>query len=107
MQILNHWRMGNRRLIVLIQALERFVVKENVNTRPYAVTNVQILLNKEELPWEEGGYNNEIMTKTFGIWAMKHSGIRDAGSRCKFLRGRWQLSHCSGITSTYSMNQYW
>ena len=50
MQILNHWRMGNRRLIVLIQALERFVVKENVNTRPYAVTNVQILLNKEELP---------------------------------------------------------
>jgi hypothetical protein len=87
MQILDHWRMDDRRLIVLIQALERFVVKENVNTRPYTVTNVQILLNKEELPWEEGGDNNEIMTKTSGIWAMKHSGIRDAGSRCKFLRG--------------------
>ena len=50
MQVLDHWRMDDRRLVVLMQALERFVVKENVNTRPYAVVNVQILLNKDELP---------------------------------------------------------
>ena len=88
MQIFDHWRLDNGRLVVLMQALERFVVEENVNTSPYAIANVQILLNEEELPWEEGGDNNKIMTKTSGIGAMKHSGIRDVRtSKCKFLRG--------------------
>ena len=54
MQILDHWRMDNGRLVVLMQSLERFMVKEIINTRPYTVTNIQILLDKEELPWEEG-----------------------------------------------------
>ncbi len=54
MEILDHWRMDNRRLVVLMQALERFVVKEIINIRPYAIANVQIWLNEEELPWEEG-----------------------------------------------------
>ena len=87
MEILDHWRMDNRRLVVLMQALERFVVKEIINTRPYAIANVQIWLNEEELPWEEGGNGNKIMTKTSSIGAMMHSGIRDVGSKCKFLRG--------------------
>ena len=63
------------------------MVKENFNTRPYAIVNVQILLDEEELPWEERDKDNKIMTQTFGIGAMKHSGIRDSGSKCKFLRG--------------------
>ena len=46
--------MDNGRLVVLMQSLERFMVKEIINTRPYTVTNIQILLDKEELPWEEG-----------------------------------------------------
>ena len=86
-QIFDHWRLDNGRLVVLMQALERFVVEENVNTSPYAIANVQILLNEEELPWEERGDDDKITKKTFGIEAMKHSGIRDAGSKCKFLRG--------------------
>jgi hypothetical protein len=87
MQILDHWRMEDGRLVVLMQALERFVVKEIVNTRPYAVANIQILLNEEELPWGEGGDHDKIMTKTSSTGARKHSGIRDVGSKCKFLRG--------------------
>jgi hypothetical protein len=87
MQILDHWIMDEGRLIVLMQAVERFVVEENINTRPYTIVNVWILLNEEELPWEERGDDDKITKKTFGIEAMKHSGIRDAGSKCKFLRG--------------------
>ena len=71
MQILDHRKMDDGRLVVLVQALERFVVEEIVNTRPYAVANVQILLDEEELPWLEGG----------------DDGIRDDESKCKFLRG--------------------
>lgn len=71
MQILDHRRMDDGRLVVLVQALERFVVEEIVDTRPYAVANVQILLDEEELPWLEGG----------------DDGIRDDESKCKFLRG--------------------
>ncbi len=61
MQILNHRRMDDGRLVVLVQALERFVVEEIVDTRP----------DEEELPWLEGG----------------DDGIRDNESKCKFLRG--------------------
>ena len=71
MQILDHRRMDDGRLVVLVQALERFVVEEIVDTRPYAVANVQILLDEEELSWLEGG----------------DDGIRDDESKCKFLRG--------------------
>mmetsp|Transcript_10546 Transcript_10546/g.23369 ORF Transcript_10546/g.23369 Transcript_10546/m.23369 type:complete len:517 (-) Transcript_10546:60-1610(-) len=53
MQIIDHRRMEDGRLMLLIQALERFVVDEIVDTKPYAVANVQILLDKEELPWED------------------------------------------------------
>ena len=41
--------------MILVQALERFVVEEIVDTKPYSVANVQILLDKEELPWERHG----------------------------------------------------
>jgi hypothetical protein len=71
---------------MLVQPLERFVVEEIVNTRPYAVANVQIFLDEEELPWVGGGDNNK-MTKTSSIGARKRSGIRDDGSKCEFVRG--------------------
>ncbi len=63
------------------------MVEEIVNTRPYTVANFQILLDKEELHWEEGGDNDKIMSKTSSIEARKRSGIRDVRSKCKFLRG--------------------
>ena len=52
MQITDHRRMEDGRLMLLVQALERFVVEEVVETRPYATAHVQILLDTEELPWE-------------------------------------------------------
>ena len=52
MQILDYRRMEDGRLVILVQALERFVVEDVVDTLPYAVANVQILLDREELPWE-------------------------------------------------------
>ncbi|KAL7489035.1 hypothetical protein ACHAW6_014615 [Cyclotella cf. meneghiniana] len=53
MQILDHLRMDDGRLIILVQAVERFVVDEIIQTRPYAVANVQILLDDEQLPWSK------------------------------------------------------
>mmetsp|Transcript_32805 Transcript_32805/g.69212 ORF Transcript_32805/g.69212 Transcript_32805/m.69212 type:complete len:525 (+) Transcript_32805:85-1659(+) len=53
MQIIDHRRLEDGRLMILVQALERFVVEEVVSdSRPFSVANVQILLDKEELPWE-------------------------------------------------------
>ena len=53
MQIIDHRRMEDGRLMILVQALERFVVDEIVDTLPFSVANVQILLDREELPWEK------------------------------------------------------
>ncbi|KAL7551619.1 hypothetical protein ACHAWF_016579 [Thalassiosira exigua] len=55
MEVVDHRRMEDGRLTILVQALERFAVDEVVNERPYAVADVQILLDEEELPWERGG----------------------------------------------------
>ena len=55
-------------------------------------------LDEEEPPWEEEG-DDDKMAKTSSIGARKHSGIRDNGSKCKFLRGWWSLM------SMNSMNQ--
>ncbi|KAL7524830.1 hypothetical protein ACHAXR_000734, partial [Thalassiosira sp. AJA248-18] len=55
MQIIDHRRMEDGRLMLLVQAVERFVVEEIVEMRPYAVANVQILLDREELAWEKSG----------------------------------------------------
>ena len=87
MQILDHWRMDDGRLVVLMQALERFVVEEIINSRPYVIASVQLVLSEEELPWEDEDNNDEIMTKTSSIRARKRSDIRGVGSKCKFLRG--------------------
>ena len=86
MQILDHRRMDDGRLVVLVQALERFVVEEIVDTKPYAVANVQILLDEEELPWEEGGDDGD-ERKAVGKGPRERSGIRDDESKCEFLRG--------------------
>lgn len=51
MQVIDYRRMDDGRLMILVQAVERFVVDEIVETTPYAVANVQILLDEEELPW--------------------------------------------------------
>ena len=51
MQIVDYRRMDDGRLMILVQSVERFVVDEIVETDPYNVANVQILLDEEELPW--------------------------------------------------------
>jgi hypothetical protein len=51
MQIVDFRRMNDGRLMILVQSVERFVVDEVVETQPYCVANVQILLDEEELPW--------------------------------------------------------
>jgi hypothetical protein len=51
MEIVDYRRMDDGRLMILVQAVERFVVDEIVETDPYAVGNVQILLDEEELPY--------------------------------------------------------
>lgn len=51
MQIVDYKRMEDGRLMILVDAVERFVVDEVVSLKPYAVANVQILLDEEELPW--------------------------------------------------------
>lgn len=53
MQIIDHRRMEDGKLMILTQAVERFVVEEIVDTKPYSVANVQILLDREELSWEK------------------------------------------------------
>lgn len=59
MEILDHQRMEDGRLMILVQALERFVVEDIVDVKPYGVANVRILLDEEDLPWEgrAGGTN--------------------------------------------------
>ena len=54
-EILDLRRMEDGRLMVLTQALERFVVCEVVadQKKLYDVANVQILLDEEELPWDQ------------------------------------------------------
>jgi hypothetical protein len=42
--------------MILVQSVERFVVDEVVETQPYCVANVQILLDEEELPWAKNVY---------------------------------------------------
>ena len=49
MEIVDHRRMEDGRLMLLVQALERFVVDEIIETLPYSVANVQILLDKEDV----------------------------------------------------------
>lgn len=51
MQITDYRRMNDGRFMVLVQALERFVVEDVVETEPYGVANVRILLDEEELLW--------------------------------------------------------
>mmetsp|Transcript_21486 Transcript_21486/g.44698 ORF Transcript_21486/g.44698 Transcript_21486/m.44698 type:complete len:689 (-) Transcript_21486:8-2074(-) len=56
MHILDHRRMDDGRLVVLVQAVERFVVEEVLETKPYCVADVQILPDQEDLAgWNADG----------------------------------------------------
>lgn len=57
MQIVDYRRMDDGRLMVLVQSVERFVVDEVVETIPYAVANVQILLDEENQYWTKNAYS--------------------------------------------------
>lgn len=79
MQIIDHRRMEDGRLMILVQALERFVVEEIVDTRPFSVANVQVLLDKEELPWYGNDSREGVMS----------SGRMNADENfCKNIRGK-------------------
>lgn len=62
MRITDHRRMEDGRLMILVHAVERFVVEEVTQEKPYAVANVQILLDSEDLevtPEKSGGEDSE------------------------------------------------
>ncbi|KAL3762809.1 hypothetical protein ACHAW5_011267 [Stephanodiscus triporus] len=84
MRVVDHARMDDGRLIVLVEALERFVVEEIVDTRPYAVANVQILLDEEELPWE----TRDDGKRASDEGARGRLRTRDDKNACAFLRGK-------------------
>ena len=85
MQVIDHRRMEDGRLMILVEAVERFVVDEIVDTLPYSVANVQILLDKEELPWE----NSEGKEKRKDI----------DEKECEYMRGK-------AVSTTFSYLEY-
>ncbi|KAL3826562.1 hypothetical protein ACHAXA_003626 [Cyclostephanos tholiformis] len=103
MQVIDHRRMVDGRLIVLVQGLERFVVDEIIDTRPYAVANVQVLLDEEELPWEKrrDDDGNETFPNQGGVTRKEErSGMtKDDEDACKCLRGR-------AITASFGYHDY-
>jgi Lon protease-like protein len=53
LRIVDYRRMDDGRLLVLVQALERFVVTEVVQLRPYAVAHVTLMPDAEEVDADE------------------------------------------------------
>jgi hypothetical protein len=96
MQVIDHRRMVDGRLVVLVQGLERFVVDEIIDTRPYAVANVQILLDEEELPWERRRDHSEGGTTRKD---KRPEMTRDDEDACSILRGR-------AITASFGYHDY-
>ncbi|EJK77626.1 hypothetical protein THAOC_00530 [Thalassiosira oceanica] len=74
-EILDLRRMEDGRLMILTQALERFVVSEVASDqkRLYDVANVQILLDEEELPWDQSKEIDENFCKPLRGKAVKSS----------------------------------
>mmetsp|Transcript_4414 Transcript_4414/g.9197 ORF Transcript_4414/g.9197 Transcript_4414/m.9197 type:complete len:534 (-) Transcript_4414:23-1624(-) len=84
MQIVDHRRMEDGRLMLLVQAVERFVVDEVLETLPYSVANVQILLDKEDLQFKgDDNDKNEQVDENF----------------CKYLRG-------DAVTASFFYHDY-
>jgi len=84
MQIADHRRMEDGRLMLLVQAVERFVVDEVLETLPYSVANVQILLDKEDVQFKGDDNNkNEQIDENF----------------CKYLRG-------NAVTASFFYHDY-
>lgn len=81
MQIIDHRRMEDGRLMLLVQAVERFVVDEVLETLPYSVANVQILLDKEDVNFK--GDDDIHVDENF----------------CKYLRG-------SAVTASFFYHDY-
>lgn len=76
MEIIDHRRLEDGRLMILVQAVERFVVEEVVERKPYAVANVQILLDEEDLPWEKDAKKDDVDV----------GGVDE--NYCRYLRGK-------------------
>lgn len=85
MQIVDHRRMEDGRLMLLVQAVERFVVDEVIETLPYSVANVQILLDKEDVQFKGEGNDeeNDHVDENF----------------CKYLRGK-------AVTASFFYHDY-
>lgn len=84
MQIVDHRRMEDGRLMLLVQAVERFVVDEVIETLPYSVANVQILLDKEDVQFKgDDNDKNEQVDENF----------------CKYLRG-------NAVTASFFYHDY-
>ena len=86
MQIIDHRRMEDGRLMILVQALERFVVDEILETRPYSVANVQVLLDDEDLSWKTNSKDSK--TDNEGGDTSNGDATDIDENYCKYLRGK-------------------
>lgn len=86
MQIIDHRRMEDGRLMLLVQALERFAVDEVLQTLPYSVASVQILLDKEDVTFHRNNNNRE-------------ESVHVDENFCKYLRGK-------AVTASFFYHDY-
>eukprot|EP00804_Cyclotella_cryptica_P015711 CCRYP_019512-RA/>CCRYP_019512-RA protein AED:0.26 eAED:0.26 QI:0/0/0/1/0/0/2/0/562 len=100
MQIVDHRRMDDGRLIILVQAVERFVVDEILETKPYAVANVQILLDEEELPWSKSA-NLQVVNNVVEGGNLSSDNAKRAIDEnfCKYVRG-------SAVSASFYYHSY-
>ncbi|KAL3776529.1 hypothetical protein HJC23_009726 [Cyclotella cryptica] len=100
MQIVDHRRMDDGRLIILVQAVERFVVDEIIETKPYAVANVQILLDEEELPWSKSA-NLQVENNVVEGGNLSSDNAKRAIDEnfCKYVRG-------SAVSASFYYHSY-
>jgi Lon protease-like protein len=66
LRIVDYRRMDDGRLLVLVQALERFVVTEVVQERPYSVAHVQLIPDVEEVDGSESWIEVETESRHVG-----------------------------------------
>eukprot|EP00804_Cyclotella_cryptica_P027845 CCRYP_020588-RA/>CCRYP_020588-RA protein AED:0.43 eAED:0.43 QI:0/0/0/1/0/0.33/3/0/281 len=92
--------MDDGRLIILVQAVERFVVDEIIETKPYAVANVQILLDEEELPWSKSA-NLQVENNVVEGGNLSSDNAKRAIDEnfCKYVRG-------SAVSASFYYHSY-
>lgn len=80
LRIVDYRRMGDGRLLLLVQALERFVVTDVIQTLPYSVANVQIVPDLEEVDADVDWIGKESESSRTVPWA-RGEAVRESFDR--------------------------